>query len=111
LPLYAIGVFVGFTISQTAMVRQLGRAVGRWEPLITCAVGAVLTGIHTIILLTDEFVGAAWIVWWRFRLLFALLFPAQSVIPPDLPTTNRVDRLPERAASVGRDVIRAGKRT
>lgn len=62
LPLYAIGVFVGFTISQTGMVRQLWPDRRRWGPLVVCAVGALLTFVTTFILLTTKFTEGAWIV-------------------------------------------------
>ncbi len=104
LPLYAIGVFVGFTISQTGMVRRLWSDGRRWAPLITCAVGAVLTGITTLILLTTKFVEGAWIVVVAIP-VFALLFAGTERYYDGLAHDIALDRLPERPHASDADVI------
>jgi amino acid transporter len=64
LPLYAIGVFLSFTVSQSGMVRRwrrLRQAGWRWR-LVTNAVGAVATGTVMLTLAVTKFVEGAWIV-------------------------------------------------
>jgi amino acid transporter len=64
IPLYAIGVFVSFTIAQTGMVRSwLTRKGKHWrEKLLVNGVGALTTGIATVIIATTKFTDGAWIV-------------------------------------------------
>ncbi|HEX4291482.1 MAG TPA: amino acid permease, partial [Trebonia sp.] len=66
-PLFAVGVFIGFTLSQVGMVRhwhlQRG-AIGRAWIYKACVngVGAVLTFAATIIELVSKFLAGAWLV-------------------------------------------------
>lgn len=71
IPLYAIGVFVSFTLSQAGMVRRwLIKKGHHWrKKLIVNGVGAVATGIATVIIASTKFIQGAWIVF----LLVALL--------------------------------------
>ena len=65
-PLFAVGVFIGFTLSQTGMVKHwyLQRSTGRsWvNRAIINGVGAVLTFVVTIIELVTKFLAGAWLV-------------------------------------------------
>ncbi|MCK6576587.1 MAG: APC family permease [Anaerolineae bacterium] len=81
IPLYAVGVFLSFTISQTGMVVRL-RKVGRLKPgevvkgletdltydphwrthLAISAIGAVCTGIVMIIFAVTKFTSGAWFI-------------------------------------------------
>jgi hypothetical protein len=63
IPLYAVGVFVGFTLSQTGLVLHWRRegGPGSRTSLIINAVGAVITGVVTIIVAGTKFVDGAWI--------------------------------------------------
>jgi amino acid transporter len=51
IPLYAVGVFIDFTISQSGMIRHWlsTRAAGWWWRLSINAVGAVLTGVVAVV--------------------------------------------------------------
>ncbi|MDX3073381.1 APC family permease [Streptomyces sp. MI02-7b] len=64
IPLYAIGVFIGFTVSQTGLVRHWAGARPRgWLPrALLNGVGAVLTALAGVILLTSKFLEGAWVV-------------------------------------------------
>ncbi len=64
IPLYAVGVFTSFTLSQTAMVRRwLGRRpAGWWWRLAISALGAATTGLVMTITGVTKFVDGAWIV-------------------------------------------------
>ncbi|MEY2581124.1 MAG: hypothetical protein QOE09_973 [Ilumatobacteraceae bacterium] len=63
IPLYAFGVFTGFTLSQTGMVRHhLKHKVGRWRmSLAINAVGAASTGLVALIVVVSKFTEGAWV--------------------------------------------------
>jgi amino acid transporter len=64
LPLYAIGVFISFTLSQSGMVRRwlrLREKGWRWRVWVN-GVGAVVTGIVMLTLAVTKFSEGAWIV-------------------------------------------------
>ena len=64
IPLYAVGVFIDFTISQTGMVRHWlrERSPGWRRRLSINAFGAVLTGAVAIVVTTVKFEAGAWLV-------------------------------------------------
>lgn len=64
LPLYAVGVFTAFTLSQTGMVRHWLKLRGRgWSTKVTInGIGALCTGIVAVVILTTKFAEGAWIV-------------------------------------------------
>ena len=63
IPLYAVGVFTGFTLSQTGMViHHHTLREPRWRSkLAVNAVGAVATGIVLIVVVVSKFTIGAWI--------------------------------------------------
>ncbi|MFZ1058397.1 MAG: APC family permease, partial [Candidatus Rokuibacteriota bacterium] len=64
LPLYAIGVFISFTLSQTGMVRhwrRLKEKGWRWRLWVN-GIGAIVTGVVLVTLAVTKFVEGAWIV-------------------------------------------------
>ncbi len=71
IPLYAIGAFLAFTLSQSGMVvhwLRMEKHPGRlWHAFVN-GVGAVATGITTIVVLIAKFMAGAWVT--------ALLVPA-----------------------------------
>ena len=64
IPLYAIGVFISFTLSQSGMVRHWWRvrAPGWRKSLAINAVGALLTAIVLIVVGSVKFAMGAWMV-------------------------------------------------
>ena len=78
IPLYAVGVFISFTLSQSGMVRRwLTKKGPHWRKnLIVNGAGAVTTGIATIILASTKFTQGAWIV---FLLIFILVLMFRSI--------------------------------
>lgn len=64
IPLYAVGVFVSFTLSQAGMVRHWQRERSpRWEMKAAInAVGAIVTGVVLIVVASAKFRHGAWIV-------------------------------------------------
>ncbi|HLF04924.1 MAG TPA: APC family permease [Dehalococcoidia bacterium] len=64
IPLYTVGVFVAFTLSQAGMVRYWQRTKGRWwrTAMVLNGVGAVVTGIVAVEAITVKFSHGAWMV-------------------------------------------------
>jgi amino acid transporter len=65
IPLYAIGAFMAFTLSQAGMVRhwqkEPGDHKGRYWHMFVNGTGAVATGITTIVVLASKFMAGAWV--------------------------------------------------
>jgi amino acid transporter len=63
IPLYAFGVFTGFTLSQTGMVKHhLKHKEPNWKAgMIINAVGAFATGLIALIVVASKFTEGAWI--------------------------------------------------
>ncbi len=72
IPLYAIGAFLAFTLSQTGMVVHWKRKGGHRARMMVNGLGAVATGITTIVVLATKFVAGAWVT--------ALLIPLMIVL-------------------------------
>ncbi len=64
IPLYAVGVFISFTLSQSGMVRHwlTEKSPGWHHRLAINGLGAVVTGIVTLVIAATKFVHGAWIV-------------------------------------------------
>lgn len=64
IPLYAVGVFISFTLSQASMVRYWRRERGRWWAgrAVVNGGGAVATGLVMLVIATTKFTHGAWIV-------------------------------------------------
>lgn len=64
IPLYAIGVFVGFTLSQVGLVRfWREQRPHLWQLRVSVnAVGAVFTGLAVVVFLATKFLAGAWVV-------------------------------------------------
>jgi amino acid transporter len=61
IPLYAIGAFLAFTLSQAGMVVHWKRHGGSVGHIFVNGLGAVATGITTIVVLLTKFTEGAWI--------------------------------------------------
>ena len=76
IPLYAIGAFLAFTLSQAGMVvhwrKQEGVHKDRGWHMFVNGIGAVATGLTTIIVLASKFLAGAWVT--------ALLVPTLIVL-------------------------------
>jgi amino acid transporter len=64
IPLFAIGVFIGFTLSQTGLVVHWRRTRPPywWRRAIINGLGAVVTAVATIVFLVTKFTEGAWVV-------------------------------------------------
>src|SRR5580692_8521698 len=76
IPLYAIGAFLAFTLSQAGMVvhwkKQEGEHKGRTWHMLVNGTGAAATGITTCVVLASKFRAGAWVT--------ALLIPTLIVL-------------------------------
>jgi len=61
IPLYAVGVFLSFTLSQAAMVRRW-KTHRWWRGMFINGIGAIATGIVLLIITSTKFIHGAWIV-------------------------------------------------
>ncbi|HSD50357.1 MAG TPA: APC family permease [Candidatus Methylomirabilis sp.] len=74
IPLYAVGVFLSFTLSQTGMVRHwLKEARPAPHHVVLNGLGALATGIVTIVIAISKFTYGAWMVVVLIPLIVAVL--------------------------------------
>jgi amino acid transporter len=64
IPLFTIGVFMGFTISQTGMVRYWNRTrpAGWRRRAVLNGAGAVMTAVAVVVFVMTKFLAGAWVV-------------------------------------------------
>ena len=72
IPLYAIGAFMAFTLSQAGMVVHWKRKGGSPGRSFVNGVGALATGVTTLVVLVTKFASGAWIT--------ALLIPGMILV-------------------------------
>ena len=75
IPLYAVGVFIDFTISQTGMIRHWLRekSPGYRRRLAINAFGAILTGVVAVIVTAVKFFDGAWLILVLIPILVAIM--------------------------------------
>jgi amino acid transporter len=82
IPLYAIGAFLAFTLSQAGMVmhwkRQEGDHKGRVWHMLVNGLGAVATGITTMVVLASKFVAGAWVTALLIPTLILLMYSVKK---------------------------------
>ncbi len=63
IPLYAVGVFTGFTLSQAGMVRHhLRLKAPHWQRgLVINVIGCIATGVVLVVVVVSKFTSGAWI--------------------------------------------------
>jgi amino acid transporter len=80
IPLYTVGVFVAFTLSQSGMVRRWWhrREPGWRMGLVINGLGAVTTGVIALIVASSKFLSGAYVVIIMAPLLIALMLAIRS---------------------------------
>jgi amino acid transporter len=75
IPLYTLGVFLAFTLSQSGMVvRWWRRRESGWRPgLVINGIGAATTAVIALVVVSTKFLSGAWIVVLLIPLLMALM--------------------------------------
>jgi amino acid transporter len=99
-PLFAIGVFVGFTLSQAGMVLHWWHLrPARWrQKLALNGLGAVLTGVAAVVVTATKFTSGAWLI--------AIALPALVLLMESINRAYRriglrleLGRVPEKPAA------------
>jgi amino acid transporter len=82
IPLYAIGAFLAFTLSQAGMVihwkKQEGDHKGRAWHMLVNGTGAVATGLTTIVVLASKFRAGAWVTALLVPTLILLMYSVKK---------------------------------
>jgi amino acid transporter len=80
IPLYAIGVFLGFTLSQVGLVRHWRqKRPARWRLRAAVnGVGAVMTAVAVMVFLGTKFLEGAWVVVIAVPLLMTLFWKTET---------------------------------
>jgi len=77
IPLYAIGAFIAFTLSQAGMVVHWKKAEGgykkHWWHMFVNGFGAFATGITTLVVLVTKFTSGAWVTAILIPLLIGIM--------------------------------------
>jgi amino acid transporter len=120
IPLYAVGVFVCFSLSQAGMVRHWLRVRGSgWRRrLVVNGLGAIVTTVVLAIVVYEKFFGGAYLVVILIPVLVAVMLfihrqykasAAQLAIDPDavIPPPRREDRVVVPIAGIDRAVVQA----
>jgi len=99
IPLYAVGVFISFTLSQAGMVRHWltdGGTGWRWR-LGVNGVGALVTGAVTVVIAVTKFTHGAWIVVLLIPLLvvgFRAIYRHYDTVARELSLEHLVEEPP-----------------
>jgi amino acid transporter len=96
-PLFAIGVFVGFALCQAGMLRHWWVERGaHWQQRAALnLLGTVLTGAAAIVLVAEKFVSGAWLIVLVIPLL-VLLFSTVRRAYTRIGTVLEIDECPQR---------------
>ena len=108
IPLFAVGVFLCFTLSQAGMVVHWRRERSRgWRvKLAINGLGAITTGVVTLVVAGTKFVDGAWIVvllvpflvanFWAMHRHYMIALRQLAVIPPRRPVVRERVLIPVR---------------
>lgn len=73
IPLFAVGAFLAFTLSQAGMVMHWRREHGGVHYLVVNGIGALATGITVLVVLVAKFVEGAWVTLLLIPVLLATM--------------------------------------
>ncbi len=73
IPLYAVGAFLAFTLSQAGMVMHWLRHQGKLQHILVNGLGAIATGITVIVVLVAKFVEGAWVTMLLIPVLLGIM--------------------------------------
>ena len=106
IPLYTLGVFIAFTLSQSGMVvRWLRRREAGWRRGIAInGLGAVTTGVIALIVVESKFLAGAWMVVIAIP-LFVMLLRAIRGHYRDHDAMLALARVPESAEIAPRPIV------
>jgi len=80
IPLYAVGAFLAFTLSQAGMVKHWLKQEGKrqWGNIFVNALGAVCTGITVVIVAVTKFADGAWVTVLLIPLMLMMMYKVRS---------------------------------
>jgi amino acid transporter len=106
IPLYTLGVFLAFTLSQSSMVvRWWRRREASWRRgLVINGAGALTTGVIALIVVESKFLAGAWMVVLAIPLLVVLMLGIRSHYR-SVDTAIRLDRIPPGAHSASKPMV------
>jgi amino acid transporter len=80
IPLFTIGVFVGFTISQVGLVRHwLRERSSHWRARVLInGAGATMTAVAVVVFLASKFIAGAWVITLVIPLLMVLFWRTEG---------------------------------
>lgn len=120
IPLYSVGIFASFTLSQAGMVRHwAGERVGGWRwKLGVNLVGAAITGVVSVIITAAKFERGAWVVLVIVPMITAVMLfihrqygqqSAELAVPDDVEFAppHREQRVVIPVAGINRAVVQA----
>jgi amino acid transporter len=122
IPLYTVGVFIAFTLSQSGMVRRWWRfraeSPGWRRKAVINGIGALTTGLVAVEVAASKFLLGAWVVLLLIPLLILLMLgirrqyrstAAQLAVQEDveLPGPHRDERVIVPVAGINRAVVQA----
>lgn len=99
IPLYAVGVFLSFTLSQSGMVvHHYRKKKNNWLPhLLVSLTGAIFTGIVLFVILIAKFTHGAWIICVAIPVIvywFKEIYEHYQSVQKDLQLNERVEFKP-----------------
>ena len=106
IPLYTLGVFIAFTLSQSGMVmRWLRRREPGWRRGVAInGLGAITTGVIALIVVESKFLSGAWMVVIAIPLFVALLLAIRGHYR-DHDATLALARVPEAGEIAPRPIV------
>jgi amino acid transporter len=106
IPLYTLGVFLAFTLSQSSMVvRWWRRREAGWgRGLIINGVGALTTGVIALIVVESKFLSGAWMVVIAIPILVLLMLGIRSHYRA-VELALQLDRIPRGAGAAAKPMV------
>lgn len=95
IPLYAVGAFMAFTLSQAGMVIHWKREGGHhWNHMFVNGLGAVATAITTVVVLSTKFLEGAWVTVLLIPIMLAVMIAVHrhyKLVAKEIETHSPVD--------------------
>jgi amino acid transporter len=106
IPLYTLGVFLAFTLSQSSMVVRWWqrREAGWWRGIAINGLGALTTGVIALIVVQSKFLSGAWMVVVAIPLLVLLMLGIRAHYRA-VDAALRLDRIPPGARAATKPVV------
>ena len=106
IPLYTLGVFLAFTLSQSSMVTRWWRRreEGWRRGLVINGIGAVTTGVIALIVIESKFLAGAWMVVIAIPILVILMLAIRGHYRA-VDARLRLERIPPGGAAATKPIV------